>query len=370
MAKDVKYVYGVIPSGEATSFGPIGIGDRGDEVHTVAYKHLAAVVSDCPPLDYTAMKDTDKEKMVRDLAAHQRVIEEVMEGSTTLPMKFGTMVKDKDEVEAILRRGYFGLKEALAATEGKVEVELVATWDVDSVTQEIAQEEPIARLRARIEKTKSRLRSVPDRIKVGKMVYESLGRRRENYQEEILGALTTFALDLQKNVLMDDKMVMNVAFLISKDRQEEFDDKVREVDERLGGALNFRVIGPLPAYSFSTIEVRPLTRQEIGEARGILGIDEEGSGLADIKAAYYQLAQEHHPDLKPGDEEAEERFTRIASAYQLLTSYCLGEAAAQGITAKKQAERYRCSFVPPAVNKAMLITVKRAGEVMTKSQLA
>jgi len=362
MPKDVKYMYGVIPNGEAMSFGAIGIGDRGDEVHTVPYKELAAAVSDCPATDYAAIKDTDKEKVIRDLAAHQRVIEEVMKGSSILPMKFGTMVKDEVEVEAILRRGYFTLKEALAGVQDKVEVEVVATWDLDSVMQESAQEEPIARLKAKIEQSQSRLRSVPDRIEVGKMVYESVARRRENHQQEVLGALTNLALDLQENVVMDDRMVMNVAFLINKDRQEEFDDKVKEVDRRLGGALNFRVIGPLAAYSFSTIEVRPLTRQEIREARELLGIDEEDRSLAEIKAAYYQLAQEHHPDLKPGDEEAEERFARIAGAYQLLTSFCLGGAAGQGITGKREAEKYRCSFSPAAVEQAILVTVKRVGK--------
>jgi len=367
MPRDAKYVYGVISSEEAMSFGPIGIGDRGDDVHTVPYRDLAAAVSNCPYVDYAAMKDTDKVKVVRDLAAHQRVIEEVMDGATILPAKFGTMVKDEGEVEAILRRGYFALKEALATVQDKVEVEVVATWDLDSVMQEVSWEEPIAKLRADIERKGSRLRSVADRIEVGKMVYESLARRRQSYQEEILGALAGLALELQTNVLLDDSFVMNVAFLVDKERQEQFDGKVREVDERLAGALDFRVIGPLPAYSFSTIEVRPFTHEEIQEAKGLLGLDEEEGSLAEIKAVYYRLAQEYHPDLKPGDNEAEERFARIVGAYELLTSYCLGEAAAQGITAKKKAERCCCSFAPASVDKAILVTIKQA-EGMAKPE--
>ena len=360
MPRDAKYVYGVISSEEAMSFGPIGIGDRGDEVYTVPYKDLLAAVSDCAYVDYAAVKDTDKEKVVRDLAAHQRVIEEVMDGSTILPAKFGTMVKDEGEVEAILRRGYFTLKEALATAQNKVEVEVVATWDLDSVMQDISRERPIAKLRADIQRKGSRLRTVADRIEIGKMVYESLARRRQNYQEEILGALAGLALRLRKNVLLDDSFVLNVAFLVDKDRQEQFDGKVREVDDGLGGALNFRVIGPLPAYSFSTIEVRPFTHEEIQEAKGLLGLDEEEGTLGGIRAVYYRLAQEYHPDLKPADREAEERFARIVGAYELLTSYCLGEAAAQGITAKRRAERCCSSFAPAAVGKAILVTIKQA----------
>ena len=361
MPEDVKYIYGVISGEEAATFGPIGIGERGDDVYAVAHKDLAAVVSDCPHVDYAAIKDTNKEKVVRDLAAHQRVIEEVMSDSTILPAKFGTMVKDDGEVKSVLRRGYFALKEALATVQDKIEVEVVATWEVGSVMQEIAEEEPIAELRAAIEKSSSRLRSVADRVKAGKMVYESLGRRREAYQAEILGALTGFAVNLKENVILDDSFVTNVAFLIDRDRQKDFDGKVREVDEILGGQLSFRVIGPLPAYSFSTMEVRPFGRQEVQQARELLGIKDQEASLAGVKEAYYCLAQERHPDLRPDDEGTGDEFARIAGAYQLLSSYCLGEAAVQGITAKRKAEKHRCSFAPEAIDKAILVTVREPG---------
>jgi len=363
VTKDVKYIYGVIASGETIGFGPLGIGGRSDEVHTVPYLDLAAVVSDCPPVDYKAIKD--KERILRDLAAQQAVTEEVMKRFTVLPVKFGTMVKDQGEVETVLRQGYFALKEAHAAIQDKVEVEVVATWDLPSVFQEISAEEPIARLKARIEGM-SHLRSAPDRIKVGKMVYESLNRRRENYQQETLSVLAGCALDLQKHSLLNDEMVMNVAFLLDTGRQEEFDRQLDELDKRLGGQLNFRRIGPLPPYSFSTVEARPMTHQEVKGAQELLGLGQEAS-LNEVKRAYYALAQEHHPDAQPGapasgtGKAAEERFAQIAAAYQLLTSYCLGQAAAQGITAKKEAEGYRCSFAPAAIKESILITIRHTG---------
>ncbi|MCG2770026.1 MAG: GvpL/GvpF family gas vesicle protein [Anaerolineae bacterium] len=365
MTKDAKYIYGVITSAEAISFGPIGISGRGDEVYTVPYRDLAAVVSDCPLVDYKAIRD--KERVVRDLAAHQAVIEEVMQRFTVLPVKFGTTAKDEGEVETVLRQGHFALKEAHAAIQDKVEVEVVATWDLPSVFQEISAEEPIAKLKARIEGM-SRLRSTPDRIKVGKLVYESLNRQREKYQQEILSVLVGCALDLQKNSLMNDEMVMNVAFLLDKGQQGAFDRRLDELDEKLGGRLNFRRIGPLPPYSFSTVEVRPMTYQEVQGAQELLGLGQEAN-LNEVKQAYYALAQEHHPDAQPGDKatdlsaksQAGERFAQIAAAYQLLSNYCLGQAAAQGITAKKEAEGYRCSFAPAAIKESMLITVRRMG---------
>lgn len=40
---------------------------------------------------------------------------------------------------------------------------------------------------------------------------------------------------------------------------------------------------------------------------------------ADIKKAYRKLARKHHPDVNPGDAEAEERFKAIAEAYHVVS---------------------------------------------------
>src|SRR5579871_1245267 len=39
----------------------------------------------------------------------------------------------------------------------------------------------------------------------------------------------------------------------------------------------------------------------------------------EIRKAYRKLAKEHHPDLNPGNAEAEKRFKEISAAYTLLS---------------------------------------------------
>ena len=39
---------------------------------------------------------------------------------------------------------------------------------------------------------------------------------------------------------------------------------------------------------------------------------------ADIKKAYRRLARKHHPDVNPGDVQAQKRFQEIAGAYEVL----------------------------------------------------
>ena len=50
----------------------------------------------------------------------------------------------------------------------------------------------------------------------------------------------------------------------------------------------------------------------------VLGV-QKGATDAEIKKAYRRLAKENHPDLHPGDKEAESRFKEINEAYEVLS---------------------------------------------------
>ena len=49
----------------------------------------------------------------------------------------------------------------------------------------------------------------------------------------------------------------------------------------------------------------------------VLGVDKDAD-QATIKKAYRKLARENHPDSRPGDKAAEERFKQVAEAYDVV----------------------------------------------------
>ena len=49
----------------------------------------------------------------------------------------------------------------------------------------------------------------------------------------------------------------------------------------------------------------------------VLGVKRE-STQDDIRKAYRELAKKLHPDLNPGDRQAEERFKQVSAAYDVL----------------------------------------------------
>ena len=49
----------------------------------------------------------------------------------------------------------------------------------------------------------------------------------------------------------------------------------------------------------------------------ILGVSRHASDK-EIKSAYRKLARKYHPDVNPGDKQAEDRFKEIGEAYEVI----------------------------------------------------
>jgi hypothetical protein len=354
---DRAYVYGIIPTGEAISFDCGTMGGGGDRPRTVPHHDIAAVVSACPQTDYASLS---RDLLVRELARHQQVIEHVLQRFPVLPLKFGTTVENEEKVGSILRLGYDDFRRALDGLKDKVQVELVATWELTSVLEDVAHEEPIARMKTSIGDDSSPA-SIRDRVRLGEMIKRSLDRRRQEYEQAALQRLVPRSLELRRNPLFHDSLVMNLAVLLEKGQQEEFDSSLDVLDQELGGRLTFRRVGPLPPYSFSTVEIRSVARPEIDQARKLLRIGGSAS-VSEIKKAYHRLARRFHPDAQSGgrDGGSDTRFAEIKGASNLLMSYCRAQLARREHRSRPVDEQ-QCSFEPDAIDEAVLIAIGPAG---------
>ena len=244
-----QYLYCVIRSSEPQQFSNLGIGGRGDIVHTVHYEDLAAVVSDSPIVEYDNTR--------RNMMAHTVVLEEVMKRFTILPVRFDTVAPDEKTVqERLLKRRFGELHFHLRDMDGLVELGLKAFSYEGIVFDEILAENPgIRELRDKLVR-RSAEETYYDRISLGEMVETAMSRKRVEDAEHILSRLRSLVRNTRKNPEITDRMVLNAAFLLVKEHQADFDAALQALDGEMGKRLIFKYVGPVPPYNFVNIVVR------------------------------------------------------------------------------------------------------------------
>lgn len=319
------YLYGLVRQSDAVDFGAIGF--EGAPVRAIPCGLFAAVVGPPPTGNLTGIP---KEELVKRLLAHQATLEMVMKRFFVLPFKFGTTVRDEAELDEILRKG----ESFLLSLEGKVkdcvEIDVVATWEVPKILQEISEGDPeIAACKQEM------AHGLGDRAFVGMLLANALKRRADEWRQRITKSLRSHARDSAEHDLLNDQMVLNSSFLIQR-REEEFFHAVEEIDLSFGGKLNFKCVGPLPPYSFATVILKRFDPEEIQGAANVLGLNGKAE-LTLVKKVYKELSRQCHPDTDPNL--SAEKFEELNRAYELLADYCKdGPRSLAGEAIEKQVQ--------------------------------
>ena len=305
-----KYVYGILNTNGRRSFGNIGI--RNEEVYTINFNEISALVGDSPLKTYELTRD--------NLLAHERTIKVVMKTDSIIPMTFGTVARDKKEVESMLARMYPEFRQVLAKIENKLQIDVKAIWKRDRIYASILKEdEDIKRLSVRIRKQPAD-NAYNERVELGKKVMAVLNNKKKTYIEEINAALSAYICDSQQNKLSEEQMIMNTSFLVDKADEKAVYNTVDVLDEKYGEDVQVIAVGPLPPYNFTHIEIKRMDFETIAACRRVLNINKEATS-SEIEEAYNHMALRFHPDRNP-DASATDKFKEIERAYSTLKDYC------------------------------------------------
>jgi len=332
-----KYIYGIINSGTEEFFDldeivlledicpsrdPVEVANSNKSsrcAYTIPFQDISAVVSDSKIVDYS---HTPKDTLARLLVRHQQVVEKVMTGHTIIPMRLGTYTDSAEEVREILAKGYKTIKDILARSEDCIEIDVVATLsDFHSfLREEVSQEDEIKQFKQSLIGKKGGV-TIDDQMRVGVLVKKYSDKKRTRYADQIQTALSEIAQNFKAHDLMDDKMVLNTAFLMDRNKQEDFEQKLDQINSRFEEKLNFRCVGPLPPYSFYTLEVKKAQFEEVDWAKKKLGLENDLITVEEIKKAYRRSAMISHPDKNPDTPDIEKKFDEMARAYKILLDY-------------------------------------------------
>jgi hypothetical protein len=320
----MKYLYAILPTPTGGDYKPQAFASPDGQFEIVSDGTLAAVVSDTTTPAYT---DLPRGDVMRALAQHQAAVEALMRESTLLPVKFGTVLADAGQVRNALYLGRSDFERAFELVGDRLEMDVAVTWEPAHIFAEIAGTPQVAALKAEIEKLPAD-QTLAGKIAIGRLVKEQFDAQRNALRDTLVAELTPYAARWRLNPVMDDSMVMNVACLVNADEAAALEDRVYELDERHAGQLNFRLIGPLPPYSFATVEARAVKPDDVAQASTLLGLNGQDGAFGawtpeQVKHAYYAQARRYHPDAVGNDPVAMAQFVHLTAAYRLMTEVAL-----------------------------------------------
>ena len=317
MATSRIYIYGIVPNFYGAehfrSLEKVG-------VSAIPLQNISAIVSNG---EIESMAVSEGESTAKMLEHYHITIEQVIALGfyMILPMKPGTYVNTKQEVITILAKGYDLFISSFNQIENMTEVDLTVTWsNFRELLKDLASHPEIVELRDSIIK-KNRCFSQSDHVKTGMLVREKLNEKNKQIELKILNVLTSFSTNLKLHEVLNDQIISNAAFLIKRNLKDKFIQMIGQFNEEYCGILNFKLTGPLPCYSFYTIEVKELSPEKIACAKRELGLNEEPLEPV-VKRAYLNYARLFHPDSH-SDNGDEERFKRIRMAYHTLLEYSM-----------------------------------------------
>ena len=312
---DGLYIYGIIPTYySAEQFRSLD----GIEIFNLPFKKVSAIVSKKWIVDY---RQLGTETLAKLLVDHQRTIETLMNKgfSTIIPMRIGTFANNQSEVIKLLEKGYDLIIETIEKITNHIEIDVVAMWsDFGQIISEVAQSPQVDEMKTKLQSSQTEI-TQSDQLAVGYLVKKLLDDKKAEYSTKILEALKPFCQSSKAHEVLNDQMVTNTAFLLNKNQSVLFENALDKLDESLSGKINFKLVGPLPCYSFYTLEVKDLIFEEIDSARIELGLDHETSEK-NIKQAYLDKVKLFHPDTN-SDNDSAKNFDRIKKAFHTMTDY-------------------------------------------------
>jgi hypothetical protein len=221
------YLYGITRPREL----PKRLADQG--ISLLVAEDRAAVVSD--------LKEGPVEATRRNLLAHADVVEQLHEEAVVLPARFGYILDGRDDALELLALPE--VEQLLERHERTCELTLRGKYE-ESVLAEVG-----AGLRPLREAYRAQ-QSVEVGIALGEAVGEGLAERRARDESLVMDELRPLVLDVVSGEPAGEFAAFDLALLVERDRVASIEKRLEELSSRLSPPLHFRLVGPLPPYSF------------------------------------------------------------------------------------------------------------------------
>ncbi len=192
------------------------------------------------------------------LQAHEDVVDTLMKGTTVVPFKFGTILKDEKAASKLLQDDEEQFKKLLSKFSGRAEWGLKVYADNQEFTKHIVQLEPkfknLEEKREKLSRGAAYLlgRKMEEELKdsviarlakVTEVIFQELGKAA--YEAKVNNTLP------QKLTSKKKEMILNTVYLVEREKVARFRKQGKRLVEKYASmGLDLEVSGPWPPYSF------------------------------------------------------------------------------------------------------------------------
>ncbi len=249
-----RYLYCIVECKEKMSLGKIGI--DGNEVYTIPYKDLSAVVHNCPAEPYNS---DEQEIMTSWVLTHQQVTDSAWKKfGTVLPFGFDTIIHQTEEIgpdentQKWMEDDYNNLKNKFEKIRGKAEYGIQVFWNPKVISKKIEQEsQEIKDLQAEMN-TKPKGIAYMYRQKLENLLKAEMekeaDKRFKDFYERIKRCVNDIKVEKTKKAEDEKQMLLNLTCLISDGESEILGDELEKINNIEGFTVRFT--GPWPPYGF------------------------------------------------------------------------------------------------------------------------
>ena len=261
------YLYGLIPAKEAAnhSFPSLKGFDGEGDLYTINIGNITAAVCDLGAGNYSedSIKDRindDMEWLQEKAFHHHETVLGLSKIFTIIPLKFCTLYKNPDSLEAAVHANESKLKSTFDLISGNEEWNLKIYCDDSLLKKQVSESDPA------IEAKREEISQLPkgkqffQKKKLNKLIESQLDEEKNKVSEQIHLHLKELALkgNVKRTWGNDatgrkDNMTWNGVYLISKSQIEVFLEQLQHYEKRMQKAgWRFEATGPWPAYHFSS----------------------------------------------------------------------------------------------------------------------
>ena len=250
-----RYIYGIAACNRPVVLGRIGI--EGNEVYTISYKDLCAIVHNCPAVPYQSKDEGTVTDWVR---AHQNVLDRAKDQlGPVIPMGFDVILQPRgaaaspDQVVSDwLKEDYERLCTTMEKIKDKDEYGIQISHESGMAEKQILEQSEEIRRIKEVMATKAPGMAYMYRQKLQKAVKTEIEKLATGWFKDFYSRIEKHTNDIvvgkTKKLNGNKVMLLNLSCLVSKDKVDGLGEELEKINNTEGFSVHFT--GPWPPYSF------------------------------------------------------------------------------------------------------------------------